>query len=119
MIKVKLSELVKSATAIKELGNCKMPAILSLKIAKIIKQISQEVDQFTEVRSKRIIELGEKQENGEYQVKGEALETLTKELEEILEQTAEIKAEKLKISDFESIEIEANHLAALDWLIKE
>ena len=131
---MKLNQLVGSVQALKELSSLKLPAMLAFKISKVMNEVDEHLKVFESTRTKKLEELGVKEmkkEKGEdnekftgrYTFKGNNAEKFQKEMEELLNQEVEIKIPEIKIenfkdSDSKELEISAQMLSTLGWLIQ-
>ena len=128
---MKLQTLVLSKLALVKLDNSNLPIGISWNLKKLIKVVMPEINSFEELRTQKIIEMGEKykDEQGKEmaKLKPENEQEFVKVLSEILEKDVEVTVPTIKISELlaykdvngKGIEISSAELLLLDWLIVE
>lgn len=115
-----MKTLLDSQKALIELSGLRgLNVLTNFKIAKVLKQVDEEIVSFREAVNKRIKELGE-EKDGKFSVKKENLEEWNTEYSEFLEKEVEIELPELSIKDFSALKDTSPSLfIGLDWLIKE
>lgn len=124
---LKLSTLINSEGSLKKLLAVKLPVKIAYKLSKIVNLIQPELTIFQEQRDKLIKELGTEKDkdSGNFQVTPENMPKFIEEIGKLtdievnLEFGAGKAVEPIKLADLGDIELEAQDLVALDWLITE
>ena len=128
---MKLQTLVLSKLALVKLDNSNLPIGISWNLKKLIKVVMPEINSFEELRTQKIIEMGEKyrDEHGKEmaKLKPENQEEFIKVLAELLDKDIEVTVPTIKIKELlaykdvngKGIEISSAELLLLDWLIVE
>lgn len=122
---LKLETLLNSAEGLHKIANLKLPVSVSFKVGKTIKAIQNELDAYTEVKNKRVKELGKAvlNDKGEptnrYEVTPENTELWQEESKALMEKEVEIEVYKLSLSDLGEEKLEPFIFSQLDWLITE
>lgn len=125
-MKVKLSEIVGSQQALIKLMQVKLPIQISYKLSKLAFKLEPELKIYNDQRNALIKELGEQinPETDEWRVKADNLVKFQEEQKKLQEIEVDVKfaedkeLEKIKVSDLGDVQIEANDLIALDWLLE-
>lgn len=119
MIVLKLSELVGSFEAVKEVMNAKLPMKVAIQLARIGKAITSEVALYEEQRMKLAAELGTPNEAGtHYTFTPENGKLFDAQNKEALAAEIKIDADQIKLADFGSnVELSAQCLIACDKFI--
>ena len=119
-MKLKLHQALDSVESLNILAAKNLPAVLSFKMAKVLKKISEELKMFDEIRTKKASELGKISDDGkEYIFSDENRKKFSDEVRELLLSDISIPGEQVKISELGDIQMEPRYLALLDWLIVE
>jgi len=127
---MKLKTIIDSMDGLTNLASVKLPAILSYKLALLLKHIDVEVAIYNKVRIEKAKEIGTAEEKdgkptGNYKFETpEKVAEFTKVLEELGDQEIELKVPNIKIDDLKTeagkeLVVEPKYLAQLEWLIKE
>jgi hypothetical protein len=128
---IKLKTLVESKTALEGLLKGSLPISIAWELKKFLKVANDELITFEELRTAKIIEMGEPyiDENGQKQhkVKPELFPEYIKVINELAEKEVDVIVPQIKIKDLinykdvngKEIEIKVNDLIVLDWLIKD
>lgn len=119
MTKLKLSQLVTSAEALRNLTNTKLPIKISYQLSRLVSEFDTEMKTYDEKRRELITELGTKNlETGETSIDPNNKEVADKfysEMGKLMDVEVDLKfAEKIKIADLGDIKIEATSLP--EWL---
>ncbi len=111
-MKISLNEIVSSVEGLKALLDTKLPVKVSYKISKLINnQLNRELKNYEEVRTKLIIELGVKKDNGDSEVVDpEKIKEFQSKLTELLKEEVEIEWEPLSVEDLGDVSIEPKNL---------
>ena len=125
MITVKISDLLNSTETLQKLAQKDFKAKLAWSIARLLKAAETEIQSFNETRMNLIKKYGEKDENGELvtddkgncKIENENIDEFTKELNELIETTVEINANKIKMDLLEDIDFTPSDMAMLEPFI--
>jgi len=128
---MKLKTLVESKTALEGLLKGSLPINIAWELKKFLKVTNEELITFEELRTQKIIEMGNEfiDDKGQKQhkVKPELFPEYLKVINELTEKEIDIVVPQIKIKDLldykdvngKGIEIKTNDLMVLDWLIIE
>ena len=127
MINAKLSQLVNSAQALKNLGDKHLRGKLAYKVGKVIQQVSNELNLYDKARhqllEKYCIKDGHGQmivdNNGGVQVPKENIPNYTEEINKLNDTEIELNATLLDLEDFDNIEMTPKQMIDIEWLIKK
>lgn len=127
MINITLGELIDAQPTLVKLSNAKMPIVASYKLAKIIEQVDDELQNFYSAREKAILNYCDKteentpvtDEHGNYLIKDEKKEELNKEIFELAAVEVELIGEQISISSIEGITISPMEIMTIRKLICE
>ena len=127
MIKLKMGELLNSTEILQKLASKELKARLALEVARMLKAIEKEMQDFNDIRMKLITKYGEKDENGELitdekgncKIEQEHVETFSNELNDMIAAEVEINANKLKIEQLENLDFTPAEMSALEPFIDE
>lgn len=122
MISVKITELLNSTETLQKLSQKDFKAKLAWQVARLLKAAEGEIQSFNETRMNLIKKYGVKDENGELktdekgncQIESESVETFSNELNELLETTVEINANKIDIGLLENVDFTPSDMAVLE-----
>lgn len=117
-MKVTLNQIVSSVDGLKALLDVKLPFKISYRISKLVNnKLESELKIYNELRNKLITDLGEKNEDGNYQVKDpKKLEEFTEKMQELLNQEVELDFEPLKVEDIGDAVIESKNV--VPWIFE-
>lgn len=121
---MKLSDLVNSAEALRELSSIKFDAKTAWDVHKTINKIDKEVRLFHDIRNSKLKEYGTPKDNNSdsdninYTLSQENLLKFTEELRSLLDQEVSIEFKKLPLSKING-GISSKTLALLTFLIEE
>jgi hypothetical protein len=126
MISITLEQLINSTDGLKGLSQKQLKARSAYAVSKILKAADAEMNTFNETRMELIKKYGEKDETGELKsdeqgnvhIIDEMLSTFNKELQELLNTTVDINANKIKIEDIGDVEFTPAEMAQLDDFIE-
>ena len=125
MITVKISELLNSVETLQKLSQKDFKAKLAWQIARLLRSAESEIQSFNETRMNLIRKYGEKDENGELVTdergnckitEGEVNDFNT-ELNDLLNSTVEINANKIDIDQLEDLDFTPSEIAILEPFI--
>lgn len=117
-MKLKLSQIVETQSALARLGAEKLPAKMAYTIGRNIQQLRPELENYEKTRTNLIKEkYGEKGEGDTYQVEPKSMEAFVKELNELLAVELDLDLWTLKFSEFDR-DISPMDLVALDWMFE-
>lgn len=111
-MKIKLSQIMNSIEVLQDFGNKKFPSKTSFRIQRNLRTIDPEIKMFEQERMKLI----EKYKDEKNNISKESMETLNKELRELLEQELELDIMQLGIDEL-SFDISPNDLMRIEWMI--
>lgn len=113
-MKIKVSKLANAIPSLKFMMSQNIQAKISLKIAKFINCISDEMDIVEETRKAIFLKYSDGTK-----LLTENIEKYDKELKCLLEEEVEISLEPIPITDLGAIPIPVNHMMALDFMFKD
>lgn len=113
-MKIKLSDIVNSVTALSKLGEEKLPIKLSYSIQRNIRLLQPELKSFEDARLNLIKDCGIKLPDENWQVQPDHMKEFIEKIEELV--SVEIELDIHKISMNENINISANDLLLLSWM---
>lgn len=127
MITVKISELLNSVETLQKLSQKDFKAKLAWQIARLLKSAESEIQSFNETRMDLIRKYGEKDENGGLVtdehgncriIEGEVV-NFNSELNELINSTVEINANKIGIDQLENLDFTPSEISILEPFIEE
>lgn len=128
MIEVTLKQALDSVGILRSLSARQLKGRVAYNIAKIIKQVENEFNLFSETRQKVIETYGKKDEQGnleinpetnEYVFEGDNLQKVMDELNGLLDSTVSINANKIDLNDLETISFTPTEMNELECFIEE
>ena len=125
MITVKISELLNSVETLQKLSQKDFKAKLAWQIARLLRSAESEIQSFNETRMNLIRKYGEKDENGELVTDERGNCKITEgevndfniELNDLLNSTVEINANKIDIDQLEDLDFTPSEIAILEPFI--
>ena len=121
MIKIKISDLLEGAEALKKLAGTELKAKLAWQVGRILKSADVEIQSFNDTRMNLIKKYGEKDENGELITddKGNCkilngLDEFSNELNELIAAEVEINANKISIDNLADKEFTPLEMSQLE-----
>ena len=126
MITITLEQLLNSTDGLKGLSQKQLKARSAYAVSKILKAADAEMTTFNDTRMELIKKYGEKDENGELKrdeqdnvhIVDDMLPTFNKELQELLNTSVDINANKIRIEDIGDVEFTPAEMAQLDEFIE-
>lgn len=120
-MKLSMEKLVQIKPSLQTLLSQDIPVKTSFKLTKWIKTLNPEYESFEENRKKLFEKYGEKNIEGNVEIKPKNIEIFNKQLRELLDIEVDVKLDKIKLEDLgEKIEISPLDLSNLvGILIKE
>lgn len=126
MISITLEQLINSTDGLKGLSQKQLKARSAYAVSKILKAADAEMNTFNETRMELIKKYGEKDETGELKsdeqgnvhIIDKMLSTFNKELQELLNTTVDINANKIRIEDIGDVDFTPAEMAQLDDFIE-
>jgi hypothetical protein len=119
-MKVTLGELKNSTQALNRLSAIPISAKLSYRLMRITRDASKELELFHQVHIELIKKHGGvESENGNIVVPPERMAEFAPEFNELAQQEAEVYGKPMSIDEFSKVEISANDLMVLSWLIQD
>ncbi len=116
-MQIKLSDIVGNIENIKSLLTCKLPIKIAYKLNKLSNKLDRELIYYSEIKNKLIIELGEKQENGDIKIVDPVkIKEFEEKHQEILSADVELDFEKIKVEDLGDIVVSPNEL--VNWIFE-
>lgn len=127
MIEITINDLINSGDIFRDLAQQPIKMRVAYNIARIIREIENEMKLFEETRRKLFDKYGEKDENGELLINADGNITITpenislynNEIQEVLNTSITLNAEKLNIEDLENIELTPNQVYLINAFINE
>lgn len=117
-MKLQLKVLLNSVNALKTLGDDKSLNVKTkYTIARNIRLIQQELDNFEKARVELIQKYGEKDDKGNTTVLPEKINKFTDEFAEL--QTVEVDLDIRKVGADACVNLSANEMFLLDWLLSD
>lgn len=118
-MELKLGQLIGSVDSLKELAATKLSALVSLKLARFLKRVDEELKLYEEARVEAIKKYGVDKGDGTWEVLPENVSVYQSEMLQLWEHAVNFDEVSISLADLEKVNIEPKHLMALDWLIKE
>lgn len=126
MITVKISELLNSTETLQKLSQKDFKAKLAWSIARLLKAAEAEIQSFNDTRMNLIKKYGEKDSNGDLitddkgncKIENESIDEFSKELNELIETTIEINANKIKMELLEDLDFTPSDMAVLEPFVE-
>lgn len=127
MITVKISELLNSVETLQKLSQKDFKAKLAWQIARLLKSAENEIQSFNETRMDLIRKYGEKDENGglvtdehgNCRIIESKVVNFNNELNELINSTVEINANKIGIDQLENLDFTPSEISILEPFIEE
>lgn len=126
MINVKMSDVFNASDALTELGKCSLSGKSAFAVARLIREIDNEMKTFETIRMDIIRKYADKDENGELileegniHLSEENVTACNNELMDSLTQTIELNANPLKYEWLEKIELTVPQAMALEPFMEE
>ena len=115
-MKLKLAEIVESVDGIKELSALKLPAKTAYQIARNMKLINAELDEFNKARSSLITDkYGVRSEDGDsFQVPPKNVEKFTKEMTDLLNMEINLDIYPVELTD--EVLLSADTMYRISWM---
>ena len=125
MIELKIQDLLNSTDALQKLAKMNLKARLAWQVAKLLKVVDEEIQDFNKTRIEVIKKYGNKDENGELitddkgncKIEGSNLAIFNKELEELAETKIELQVNRIKISDLEDLDFTPAEMVQLELFL--
>lgn len=122
MITVKISEILNSTDVLQKLSKKDFKAKLSWAIARLLKSIDKEIQEFNETRLSLVQKYGEKDENGNLitddngnaKLEPSSISEFSTQLNELLDTSVEINANKINVDLLEDIDFTPTEVALLE-----
>ena len=127
MIEIKLGEIMNSMDTMQKLANVSFKGKTAFQIARILKKLDEEIKTFNDTRSTLIQKYGVKDENGKLivdeqgncKLREDGVVDFNKELNELLNTTIEINANKLDVNSLDEGDFTPADMIALEPFIEE
>lgn len=128
MMTVKLKDAVESTDILRQLAGVKLKGRAAFNVAKMLKQLEDELNLFNETRTKLIQQYADKDENGElkinpdtneYMFSDENMNKFVEEINGVLNGEIEINANKLRLEDLEDSDFTPVQMMALEAFVEE
>ena len=126
MISVKISDLLNSTETLQKLSQKDFKAKLAWTIARLLKSAEGEIQSFNDTRMNLIKKYGEKDENGELitddkgncKIENNSMDEFSKELNELIDTTVEINANKIKMELLEDLDFTPSDMVILEPFVE-
>ena len=125
MIKAKISDIINSQNVLKELSEKPVRVRTSFAIARIIRQVENEMQTFEKARAELINRYGVKDENGNPKIENgqipivlELVDKYNSEVKELLDTYINLEVEPLKIEDLDEIQLTPAQAYAIECFIE-
>lgn len=117
MVKINLKDILNAKPTIEKLLGEPLPAIMAYELRKFFKIIEEEFDNFNKIKNDKIIEYGEKKEDGTYFIDkdNKNYQKFIDEINELLDKEIEINSPKLNIENLKDTKLS---VFDIDSLIK-
>lgn len=127
MIELKIGDLLNATEALQNLAKKELKARLALSISRILKNAEGEIQNFNETRMNLIQKYGEKDESGELvttddgncKILNENMQIFQSELNELLDATIEINANKIPLDALDALDFTPKDMVMLEPFIEE
>jgi uncharacterized membrane-anchored protein len=128
MMTVKLKDAVESTDILRQLAGVKLKGRAAFNVAKMLKQLEDELNLFNETRTKLIQQYADKDENGElkinpdtneYMFSDENMNKFVEEINGVLNGEIEVNANKLRLEDLEDSDFTPVQMMALEAFVEE
>ena len=127
MIELKIGDLLNATEALQNLAKKELKARLALSISRILKNAEGEIQNFNETRMNLIQKYGEKDESGELvttddgncKIPNENMQIFHSELNELLDATIEINANKIPLDALDALDFTPKDMVMLEPFIEE
>ena len=118
-MKLTVLEVLKLNDGLNDLSDKELPVSVAFKLQSIQSKLSTECENASKVRSKLIDKYKEEDlEDGKVKIKESEVETFNKEINELHNQEVNIKLDKIKVDDLESIKVKPSTLGKLEKIIE-
>lgn len=122
MIELTIGTLVNSTEVLQKLANAELKAKLAWEVSRMLKAAETEIQGFNDARLKVINKFGTKDENGELitdengncRIDPAHMNEFTEEMNELLQGTVEINANKLDINALDNVNFTPSDMARLE-----
>ena len=119
-MKVTLGQLKVSIKALNRLSAIPLSAKLSYRLMRLTRDAVKEIELFDKVHIELIKKYGGIESgNGDINLPDERLPEFMPEFNELVQQEAEVYGKPMSIDEFSKVEISANDLLVLSWLIQD
>ena len=123
---MKLLQLINAEKALYRLGNTKgLSSITAYRISKNIKAISEELKTYNNTRTKLCEEYADKDKDGKpviednkYHIPVESSIELNKQLEQLLNETVDIKIKKVSLEDIDEAGLSPLELDSIEFMLE-
>lgn len=128
MMTVKLKDAVESTDILRQLAGVKLKGRAAFNVAKMLKQLEDELNLFNETRTKLIQQYADKDEDGElkinpdtneYMFSDENMNKFVEEINGVLNGEIEVNANKLRLEDLEDSDFTPVQMMALEAFVEE
>jgi hypothetical protein len=116
---IKLSQVYNSMEALNRLSELPIPVTISFKLAKLLKQLTNEIELLEKLRQKLIKQYGKEDETGNFTVLEENKEVFFKEFTDLLNTKITIEFEPISIDLIKNLNLSISDMSRLDYLFKE
>ena len=126
MITVKIDTLLNNTELLQKLAGTKLKAKLAWSISRLLKAAEAEIQSFNDTRMNLIKKYGEKDSNGDLitddkgncKIENDSTNEFSKELNELIDTTIEINANKIKMELLEDLDFTPSDMAVLEPFVE-
>lgn len=119
MITVTLGELLMAKNGLQDLLAEKLPVKTAYWLQKAVTKINAELKDFDAVRLSLVDEYGVEQPDGSRVVLDDNIETFTKQVTELLEQSIDLDITPIQLDSLGNVEISGSNMLVLAFLFQE
>lgn len=118
-MKLSVRELAGAEKGLMEIGNLSLPTRISFKIARIIKKLTPELENFHKVKNDIVKKYGETKDGEQYTIPKENVEKAQSDVDDLLKEEIEVDIKPVLLSELEGASISPLILNSLDKIITE
>ena len=127
MIEIKMETIINSIPSLQKMINKEMKTKVAFQIARLSREIERESNLFQEYKKQLIEKYGLRDENnklitdekGNYNIEQKNIEAFNNEMQEILNETVTLNANKIALSDLENEKFTPAEIYPLEEYIEE
>lgn len=122
-MQVTLKQVIDSLPGLREIAELKLPGVVSFKLAKVLRELEQHMQDYQKAREKVFETNGAtmSDDGRQWLLPNDATlrDHINQENEELLEATVEINADRVPLSSLQESKISPQALMNVEWLIDE